>query len=79
MCERFLANLLLFHKLGVGAVVDDILAKNGSGKNAIDLLGAHVLEFSVENEVISRGADRDSSLLSKEDKGKNIAMLPKTY
>ena len=67
--------LLLLHELGVGAIVDDILAKDRSGEDGVDLLGADVLELSVENEVVSGRAKSNSGFLSEEDKGEDIAVL----
>jgi hypothetical protein len=37
------SNLLLLHELGVGAVIDNILAKDGSGENSVNLLGTDIL------------------------------------
>jgi len=67
--------LLLLHELGVGAIVDDILAKDRSGEDGVDLLSADVLELSVENEVVSGRAKSNSGFLSEEDKGEDIAVL----
>lgn len=67
--------LLLFHELGIGAVVDNILAENRSGKDGVDLFGTHVAKFAVENEVVALGADAYGRLLAEENEGENIAML----
>ena len=37
--------LLLLHELGVGAVVDDILAEDGGGERVVDLLSVDVLSL----------------------------------
>jgi hypothetical protein len=71
----FVSDLLLFHEFGIRAVVDDILAKDRSSENSINLLGRDILELSVENKVVSSGANSDGGFLSKEDKGEDIAML----
>ena len=67
--------LLLLHELRVGTVVHNILAKDRSGEDGVDLLGADVLELSVENEVVSGRAKSNSGFLSEEDKGEDIAVL----
>lgn len=69
------SHLLLFHELGVGAVIDDILAKDRSSENGVDLLSTHILELAVEDEVVSSRANSDSGFLSEEDKGEDIAVL----
>lgn len=67
--------LLLFHELGIGAVVDDILAENRGSEDAVDLFGAHVAKFAVEDEIVALGANTYGRLLAEEDEGENIAML----
>jgi hypothetical protein len=69
------SHLLLFHELGVGAIIDDILAEDRSGENGVDFLGTHILELAVEDEVVSGRANSDSGFLSEEDKGEDIAVL----
>jgi hypothetical protein len=69
------SNLLLLHEFGIRAIVHDILAKDRSSENSVNLLGRDILELSVEDEVVSSGANSDSGFLSKEDKGENITML----
>lgn len=69
------AHLLLLHELGVGAVVDNILTKDRSGKNSVNFLGADVFELAVENEVVSGRAYSDSGLAAEEDKGEDITVL----
>lgn len=69
------SNLLLLHEFGIGAIVHDILAEDRSSENRVNLLGRDILELSVEDEVVSSGANSDSGFLSKEDKGEDITML----
>lgn len=69
------ANLLLLHQLGVGAVVDNILAEDRSSERAVDLLGVDVLELSIEDEVVALGVEADSHLATEENKGKDVAIL----
>lgn len=71
----FLAYLLLLHQLRIGTIVDDILAEYRCGERAVDLFRIHILELSVEDEVVSSGANSDSGFLSEEDKGEDIAVL----
>lgn len=51
------------------------MAKNGGGEWRVDLLGANIAQFSVQNEVVALGTQVDSGFLAKEDKGKDIAIL----
>lgn len=67
--------LLLLHELGVGAVVDDVASKDRSGQDGVDLLGVHILELAVENEVVALGADGDGGSLAKEDESEDITIL----
>lgn len=67
--------LLLLHELGVGAVVDNIASKNGSGQNSVDILSIHILELAVEDEVIALGAESDRGLLAEENEGEDVAKL----
>jgi hypothetical protein len=73
--DTVISHLLLLHELGVGAVVDNILAEDGSGENGVNLLSADVLELSVENKVVSGGAHSNGGFLAEEDKGEDIAEL----
>jgi hypothetical protein len=69
------AHLLLLHELGVGAIVDDILAEDGGGERAVDLLGVDVLDLSVEDEVVALGVEADSHLATEENESEHIAVL----
>lgn len=70
-----LDKLLLLHKLGVGAIVDDIGAKDGSGQGAVDFFGVDILELSVQDEVVALGTEADSRLLAEQNEGEDIAVL----
>lgn len=70
-----MAYLLLLHELRVGAVIDDVTAKNGCGQDGVDLLCVHVAQLAVQDEIVALGTETDSHFLSKEDKGENVAML----
>ncbi len=67
--------LLLLHQLRVGAVVDNILAKDRGGERAVDLLGIDILDLAVEDEVVALCVQTDSHLATQEDKGEDIAIL----
>ena len=67
--------LLLLHQLGVGAVIDDILAKDRSSENGVDLLSTHILELAVEDEVVSGGTNRDGGLLAEKNEGEDVTKL----
>jgi hypothetical protein len=70
-----LTNLLLLHELRIGAVVDNILAENGSRKNGVDIFGAHVADLAVQDEVVALGADVDGGLLAEQNEGEAVAVL----
>jgi hypothetical protein len=67
--------LLLLHELGVGAVVDDVATKDGSGEDGVNLLGIDVLELAVEDEVVASGTNGNGRLLAEEDESEDIAEL----
>lgn len=67
--------LLLFHELGVGAVVDDVATEDGGSQDSIDFFGIDILELAVQDKLVARGTNSDSGLFTKEDKGENIAKL----
>ena len=69
------ADLLLLHKLGVGTVVDNILAKDWGGEDGVYVLGADIANLAIEDEIIALGADTDRSLAAEEDKGEDITVL----
>jgi hypothetical protein len=71
------AYLLLLHELRVRAVVDDILAEDGRGEHRVDVLGAHIADLAVEDEVVALGPDIDGGLLAEQDEGKAVAVLCK--
>ena len=68
------ANLLLLHQLRVWAVIDHIRAKDRRGQRAVDLFGVDVLEFTIQDEVVSLGTQADGSLLSQQNESKDIAV-----
>jgi hypothetical protein len=68
-------HLLLFHEFGIGAVVDHILAKHRGSKDSVDILGAHIANLAVEDELIPRGSHAHCCLLAEEDERKDVAML----
>jgi hypothetical protein len=70
-----LAYLFLLHELGVWAIVHHILAKDWSGQRAVDFFGAEILEFSIEDKVVSLGSKVDSHLLAQQDKREDIPVL----
>ena len=70
------AYLLLLHELRVGAVVDDILAKDRCAEWGVDLLGIDILDLSVEDKVVACGVEANGHLATKEDEGEDIAILP---
>jgi hypothetical protein len=67
--------LLLLHQLRVGAVVDDILAKDRCRELAVDLLGVDILDLAIEDEVVAGCVKAHGHFLTKEDKGEDIAVL----
>ena len=73
--ERNQTHLLLLHQLRVGAVIDNILTKDGSSQRAINLFCVNILELSVEDEVVAFCIEADSHLAAEENKGEDIAVL----
>lgn len=69
------AHLLLLHQLGIGAVVDNVLAKDRGSERAVDLLGIDILVLAVEDEVVALGVEADRHLAAKEDEREDIAVL----
>ena len=55
-CDGSLAHLLLLHKLGVGAVVNNVFSENRSTKCVVDVFGTNITELAIENEIISLGS-----------------------
>jgi len=68
-------NLLLLHQLGVGAVIHDILPKDRHCERLIDLLGVHILDLCVKNELVALCTQTDGGLLPKQNERKHIAVL----
>lgn len=66
---------LLLHELAVGAVIDDIPAKDRRGQDTVDLLGIDILGLAIQDELVALGADIDGGLLAEENEGENIAKL----
>lgn len=73
--RRALTHSLLLHELGIWAIVDDVLAKDRSSQNAVDLLRIDVLLLSVQDKLVALGADVYGGLLAEEDEGENFAVL----
>ena len=67
--------LFLLHQLGVGAIVDDVSAKDWGRQISVYFLGVDVFEFSIQNEFVSCKTKGDSRLLAEEDKGEDISEL----
>lgn len=67
--------LLLLHELRVGAVIHHVASEYGGGQGGVDLFGIYVLELSVKDEVVARGANGDSGLLSEKNEREDIAIL----
>lgn len=70
--------LLLLHELRVGAVVDNSGTENWGGEFCVDLLGVHVLEFAIKDELVASSSQVYGRLLSEKDKGEDIAILLKS-
>jgi len=67
--------LLLLHKLRVRAVVYDIIAEDRSAERAVDLLGIDILDFAVQDKIVSFSIQADGSLAAEQNEGKDIAVL----
>jgi hypothetical protein len=69
------AYLLLLHEFRVGAVVDDVLAKDRGGQRGVDFLGVDVLDLAIENEVVPLGVQTHGHLAAEKDESEDIAVL----
>jgi hypothetical protein len=69
------AHLFLLHELRIGAVIDDILPKDGCAERGVYLLRIHVLELAVQDEVVPLRVQAHCHLPSEENEGKHIAVL----
>jgi hypothetical protein len=69
------AHLLLLHELRVWAIVDHIATENRCREIAVDLLGVHILELAIENELVACCAEIYGRLLPKENEGEDVAIL----
>ena len=67
--------LFLFHKLGVGTIVDHIRPENRSRQWTIDLFRINVLYFAIENKLVPLSPEVDGGFLAQQDEGKDIAVL----
>lgn len=75
MCPEQQPYLLLFHQLRIRTIVDNILAKNGRGKGAVNFLGVDMAELAIEDELVALGANIDGSFLAEQDEGEDVAIL----
>lgn len=70
-----LDELLLFHELRVWTVVHDIAAKHRDRERAVDLLGVHVLDLSIEDEVIAVKAKVARDFPAKKGESEDVTVL----
>lgn len=73
--NKCVSHLLLLHQLRVRTIVHHILSKHRRGERAIDLFRIHVLQFSVQNEIIALRSQNHRSRLSEQDEGEDISVL----
>lgn len=69
------AHLLLLHELGVGAVIDNILAENWGGQGRINLLCVDILDLAVEDKVVALGIEAYCHFTAEENECENVAIL----
>lgn len=67
--------LFLLHQLVIGTIVDDILPKHGRRERTVYLLGIHILQLPIQDEIIAFCPQTHGCLLAQQDKGKDIAVL----
>jgi hypothetical protein len=67
--------LLLLHQFGIGTVVHDVLAENRRGKRRIHLLGIHILQFAIQDELIAFCSQAYCGFLAQQDKRKHVSVL----
>ena len=67
--------LFLLHKLRIWHIIDDAPANDWGGQNGVYLLGIHVFELSVQDELVAFRPKVDGDFPTKKDEGENITML----
>lgn len=75
MVLKIVNYLLLFHELGVGAIVDHILSEDRGSEDGIDILCTNILHLAVQDKVVASGAKVYSGFLSEEYESEDIAIL----
>jgi hypothetical protein len=65
MTESSGTNLFLFHQFRVGAIIHDILSENRGTEDGVDLLGIHILELAIQDELIALCSQINCCLLAK--------------
>ena len=68
-------HLFLLHELRIWHIIDDAPANDRGGQNGVYLLGIHVLELSIQDELIAFRTKVDRDFSTKKDEGENIPML----
>lgn len=63
--SEYPTDLLLFHQLRIGAIVDHVFAKHRGGKRAVYLLGIEILVFAVEDEFVTFDSQANGCLFSE--------------
>lgn len=69
------AYLFLLHEFGIGTIIHHMATKHRRCKWRVNFFGADILEFAVQNKLVSLGTQTHSRLLAEENKGKYIAVL----
>lgn len=70
-----ITHLLLLHQLGVGAVVDNIFAKDGRRQHTVDQLGIDIAQLPIEDELVALSTQIHRRLLPQEYKREYITVL----
>lgn len=69
----------MLHELGIGAIVDDVLAEDRGGQDGVDFLSADVADLSVQDELVTVRAKAHRGLLAEKDEGENVSVLHEAH
>ena len=67
--------LFLLHELGIRHIIDHTFAKARRGEDGIYLLGIDVLEFPIQNELITLGSQIDGDFSAEENECEDVPIL----
>lgn len=68
-------NLLLFHELGIRAIINDVFPKAGSRQHRVNFLSVDIFEFPIQDELIPLWSKVDCNFPAQQNERENIAIL----